>query len=112
MSKLPLFLGYYFLGLIFLVIFFGIGYSIVKLVSNRLDLSRHKALFFSIFFGSIVAIVVFSLIMTRFKTINAGFLIVIAFLVFEIRKLPVINKVSTQKTFLTARRIVAFAIVF
>src|SRR5438046_1559605 len=106
------FAKYYFLGLFFLVVFFGIGYFLLNILFRRFRLTKHGAVFASILLGSIIAILIFSIIQTRFRTINLGFLLVFGALAFELRKLPIVNRMTNAKSFFSLKKFTVFALAY
>ena len=109
---LGFFILYYFIGLLFLAIFFGIGFVLLKTVSGRVSLTRHKTLFASIFLGIVISVTIFSIFVTRFRTISLGFLLIFALLIPEMRRFPIVNKMAGKDSFFGLKKFAVFALVY
>ena len=109
---LGFFILYYFIGLLFLAIFFGIGFVLLKTFSGRVSLTRHKTLFASIFLGIVISVTIFSIFVTRFRTISLGFLLIFALLIPEMRRFPIVNKMAVKDSFFSLKKFAVFALVY
>ena len=106
------FAKYYFIGLFFLMIFWGIGHFLLNTVLKRFFQNKHASVFASLVLGIILTVTVFSIIITGFKTINLGFLLLFSFSFWELRKWPVVNKEKKNEQFFTFKRFLGFAVAY
>src|SRR4051794_22361386 len=85
-ETLILFIKYYFFFISAFIFFFTIGHFCLKFLSRSFSVKGfYTNIFLKSVTGIVASVIIYSYIITDLKTINIGFIFIVAFLIWELR---------------------------